>query len=45
VNGKLNEELKTFSLNMVQYLFELVAFIVFARDEQPFPMGPFPHRA
>jgi hypothetical protein len=45
VNGKLNEELKTFSSNMVQYLFELVAFIVFARDEQPFPMGPFPHRA
>jgi hypothetical protein len=45
INGKLNEELKAFSLNLVQYLFELVAFIVFARDEQPFPIGPFPKRA
>jgi tellurite resistance protein TehA-like permease len=43
--GNVNEELKQFSANLVQYLFELVAFIVFARDEQPFPMGPFPHRA
>ena len=45
INGKLNEELKAFSLNLVQYLLELVAFIVFARDEHPFPIGPFPKRA
>ena len=45
VNGRLNEELKGFGGNLVQYLFELVAFIVFARDEQPFPIGPFPKHA
>ncbi|HEY4125439.1 MAG TPA: DUF4389 domain-containing protein [Rhizomicrobium sp.] len=45
INGRLNEELKGFGANLVQYLFELVAFIVFARDEQPFPIGPFPKHA
>ena len=44
INGKVNNELKTFSLNLVQYLVELLAFITFARDEQPFPFGPFPKR-
>ncbi|MBS0276324.1 MAG: DUF4389 domain-containing protein [Proteobacteria bacterium] len=45
INGRVNEELKNFSANLVQYLFELLAFIVFARDEQPFPIGPFPRHA
>lgn len=42
INGRVNEELKSFSTNLVQYLWELLGFIVFARDEQPFPIGPFP---
>ncbi len=42
INGKHNDELKHFSLNLVQYLWELLAFVVFVRDEQPFPIGPFP---
>jgi hypothetical protein len=42
VSGRVNDELKSFSLNLVQYLWELLAFITFVRDEQPFPMGPFP---
>jgi hypothetical protein len=42
INGRANEELKGFSLNLVQYLWELLTFITFARDEQPFPIGPFP---
>jgi Domain of unknown function (DUF4389) len=45
INGKVNDELKAFSVNLVQYLWELVAFITFVRDEQPFPIGPFPRRA
>jgi len=45
INGKVNDELKGFTLNLVQYLWELLAFITFARDEQPFPIGPFPRRA
>jgi hypothetical protein len=42
INGRVNDELKHFSLNLVQYLWELLAFVAFVRDEQPFPLGPFP---
>lgn len=42
INGKANDELKHFSLNLVHYLWELLAFVTFVRDEQPFPIGPFP---
>lgn len=42
INGKVNDELRTFTLNLIQYLWELLAFIGFVRDEQPFPIGPFP---
>jgi hypothetical protein len=45
LNGRANEELKHFSLTLVQYLWELLAFITFVRDEQPFPVGPFPKHA
>ncbi|HSC18617.1 MAG TPA: DUF4389 domain-containing protein [Rhizomicrobium sp.] len=44
VNSRLNDELRNFSANLVQYLWELLAYISFVRDEQPFPIGPFPHR-
>jgi hypothetical protein len=42
INGRANEELKNFSLRLVQYLWELLAFVTFVRDERPFPIGPFP---
>jgi Domain of unknown function (DUF4389) len=42
VTGRVNEELKGFSFSLVQYLWELLAFVTFVRDEQPFPIGPFP---
>ncbi len=45
INGHANTELKSFSANLAHYLWDLVAFIVFARDEQPFPIGPFPKSA
>ena len=45
INGRANEELKHFSLTLLQYLWELVAFITFVRDEQPFPLGPYPKHA
>ena len=44
INGRANEELRHFSVNLVQYLWELLAFITFVRDEQPFPIGHFPSR-
>lgn len=42
INGRENDELKTFTRNLIQYLWDLLAFIGFVRDEQPFPIGPFP---
>lgn len=42
VTGRLNPELKAFSLGLVQYLWEVLAFVTFVRDERPFPIGPFP---
>ena len=45
VTGHLNEELKRFSFSLVQYLWELLAFVTFVRDEQPFPISPFPMHA
>jgi uncharacterized protein DUF4389 len=45
INGRTNQELKDFNFSLVQYLWELLAFIVFVRDEQPFPIGPFPKHA
>lgn len=45
VNGRVNDELKSFSLSLVQYLWELLAFITFVRDERPFPFATFPAHA
>jgi hypothetical protein len=45
INGRSNDELKEFNFSLVQYLWELLAFVVFVRDEQPFPIGPFPKHA
>lgn len=42
VTGRVNAELRSFNLNLLQYLWELFAFITFVRDDQPFPFGPFP---
>ena len=45
INGRVNDELKEFTLRLVQYLWELLAFIVFVRNERPFPFAPFPKRS
>lgn len=42
VTGRVNDELKTFNLRLLQYLWELFAFIIFVRDDEPFPLGAFP---
>jgi hypothetical protein len=42
VTGRVNPELRSFNLGLLQYLLELFAFISFARDDRPFPFGPFP---
>lgn len=45
INGRVNDELRTFTINLIQYLWELLAFVAFVRDEQPFPIGSFPKRS
>ena len=45
INGQANDELKAFSLSLSRYLWELLRFIVFAKDEKPFPFAPFPKGA
>ncbi|MBX3504649.1 MAG: DUF4389 domain-containing protein [Parvibaculum sp.] len=42
ITGSKNEELRGFSRNLIQYVWECLAFVVFARDEKPFPLGRFP---
>ncbi|MBV9570921.1 MAG: DUF4389 domain-containing protein [Alphaproteobacteria bacterium] len=45
LSSRINQELRHFSANLVQYLVELLAYITFMRDEQPFPIGRFPGSA
>lgn len=45
INNRVSEELRRTSLNVIQYLWELLAYISCVRDEQPFPVGPFPRYA
>lgn len=45
LNQKASEELRRTSLNVIQYLWEVLAYVSFVRDEQPFPVGPFPSYA
>jgi hypothetical protein len=42
ITGRANEELQLMNLRAARYLFELLGFIAGARDEKPFPLGPFP---
>ena len=42
LTGRQNEELKGINFSLVQYLWELLAYITFVRDELPFPIGQFP---
>lgn len=42
VTGEKNEELRAFSRNLVQYVWECLAFVIFAREDKPFPLGKFP---
>ncbi len=45
LNSRVSEELRRTSLNVIQYLWELLAYVSFVNDEQPFPVGPFPSYA
>lgn len=38
----LNEELLGFSRNLIAYIGECLSYIVFVRDDKPFPLAKFP---
>jgi hypothetical protein len=43
VSGTQDDTLKGWGRNLNQYLWEVLSFIVFAREDRPFPFGtPFP---
>ena len=42
ITADKNEELRKFSRNLIQYVWECLAFVIFAREEKPFPLGRFP---
>ncbi|MBI1262835.1 MAG: DUF4389 domain-containing protein [Rhizobiales bacterium] len=42
IKGSKNDELAAFSRNLIQYVWQCLAFISFATDEKPFPLGTFP---
>lgn len=42
VNKSRNEEISHFSKDLLSYLGEVLAFILFLSDEPPFPFAPFP---
>jgi hypothetical protein len=42
VSKQKNEELLQFSPRLILYVGECLAFVVFAREEKPFPLGRFP---
>jgi Domain of unknown function (DUF4389) len=42
ITGRANEELQQMSLRATHYLYQLLGFVSGARDEKPFPLGPFP---
>jgi len=42
VNKSKNEEISHFSRNLLSYLGEVLAFMLFLDDTPPFPFAPFP---
>ncbi len=42
VNKSKNEEIAHFSRNLLSYLTEVLAFMLFLNDTPPFPFAPFP---
>lgn len=42
VQGHRNEEIRSFTLGLVEYLWQLLSYISFGKDDEPFPLGNFP---
>lgn len=42
VTGGVNRRLQTFGANLAAYLQETTAFLTYASEDRPFPIGPWP---
>ncbi|HEX3810814.1 MAG TPA: DUF4389 domain-containing protein [Rhizomicrobium sp.] len=42
VNGHANDELKRFTGKLVIYMAQVLSYMAFVSDDQPFPFGSFP---
>jgi len=42
INGRTNAELKNFCAALLRYEVEVLAYILFIREQEPFPFAPFP---
>lgn len=40
--GGVNRRLQAFGGNLAAYLQEIIAFLTYASDDKPFPVGPWP---
>lgn len=45
IRGEANDELKSFSRNLIQFVWQCLAYVTFNRDEKPFPLSRFPDTA
>ena len=43
LKGDKNAELARFSRNLIRYVWECLAFVVFIKEDKPFPFTSFPH--
>ena len=42
LTGKVNEHVSTFGQNLSTFVYQVIRFLTFARDEMPWPFAPWP---
>lgn len=42
LTGKINEQVAAFGQNLSTYVYHVIRFLTFARDEMPWPFAPWP---
>jgi hypothetical protein len=42
LTGGVNRRLQAFGANLAAYLHEITAFLTYASEDKPFPIGPWP---
>jgi len=45
IRGEANTELKTFSGNLIQFVWQCLAYLTFNTNEKPFPLSRFPDKS